>query len=97
MAKKGTLFGRPREEVIKRPGAFSAKAKRAHMSTSEYADKVLKKGNRASAETRKQAGLAKAFETMREKKLAKKSTKSSPSATDRDIAQGYKKVPWPAD
>jgi len=96
-AKKGTLFGKPREEVVKHPGAFSAKAKRAHMSTDEYANKVLKEGSRASAETKKQAALAKAFKTMREKKLAKKSTKSSPPATDQELAQGYKKISWPKD
>ena len=28
MAKKGTLFGKPRGEIIKHPGAFKAKAKK---------------------------------------------------------------------
>ena len=32
-----TLFGKPRSEVIKHPGAFSAKAKAAGKSTSEFA------------------------------------------------------------
>ena len=39
-------------------GQFSAKAKRAGMSTSAYASKVLKKGSKASAATKKQAVLA---------------------------------------
>jgi hypothetical protein len=66
--RKGKLFGRPRSSVIKRPGAFKAKARRAGMSTSAYSRKVLKKGSRASARTRKQAALAKAFSTMRKRR-----------------------------
>jgi hypothetical protein len=49
-------------------GAFGAKAKRAHMSTSAYATKVLKKNSRASAKTKRQARLAKTFAKMRRKK-----------------------------
>lgn len=67
-AKKGTLFGKPRGEVVKHPGAFSAKAKKSGMSTSSYATKVTSKGSTASPQTKKQAGLAKAFATMRAKK-----------------------------
>lgn len=70
--KKGTLFGKPRGEVIKRPGAFKAKAGAAGESTAEYADKVLAPGSKASSRTKKQAALAKAFRTMRGKKKAKK-------------------------
>lgn len=70
--RKGKLFGRPRSQVVKRPGAFKAKAKRAGMSTSAYANKVLKKGSRASARTKRQASLAKAFKTMRKGKRRKK-------------------------
>ena len=61
----GKLFGKPRESVIKHPGAFSAKAAKAGMSTAAYAAKVLKEGSKASPETRKQAGLSRAFQTMR--------------------------------
>lgn len=68
MAKKGTLFGKPRGEVVKRPGAFSAKAKRSGMSTGMYAAKVTSKDSKASSRTKRQAGLAKAFATMRAKK-----------------------------
>ena len=39
-------------------GAFSAKAKKAGMSTAAYASKVLKKGSTASAATKKQANFA---------------------------------------
>jgi hypothetical protein len=64
----GTLFGKPRSEVIKHPGAFKAKAEHAGMSTGAFAAKVTKPGSKASAQTKKQAGLAKAFSTMRAKK-----------------------------
>ena len=63
-----TLFGKPRKSVIKHPGAFSAKAKAAGMSTAEYERKVLAKGSKAGTVTRKQAALAKAFATMRAEK-----------------------------
>jgi len=39
-------------------GKFSAKAKRAGMSVQAYARKVLKKGSKASAATKKQANFA---------------------------------------
>lgn len=56
------------QKAVKRPGAFAAKAKRAGMSTSKYASKVLKKGSRASTRTKRQAALAKTFAKMRRKK-----------------------------
>ena len=65
MAKKGTLFGKPRGSVIKHPGAFKAKAKAAGMSTSAFASKVTKPGSKASTQTKKQANLAKTFAKMR--------------------------------
>ncbi len=40
-------------------GQFSAKAKRAGLTTSAYASKVLKKGSKASTRTKRQAVLAK--------------------------------------
>ncbi len=43
---------------IKRPGAFTQKAKAAGMSVSAYATKVLKPGSKASALTKKQANFA---------------------------------------
>lgn len=54
--------------AIKHPGAFKAKAKAAHMSTSAYASKVTKKGSHASATTKRQANLAKTLGKMRRKK-----------------------------
>lgn len=54
--------------AIKRPGAFSAKAKKAGMSTSAYASSVLKEGTKASTRTKKQAVLAKTLSGMRKKK-----------------------------
>lgn len=65
---KGTLFGKPRSEVVKRPGAFSEKAHKAGMSTGAYANKVLKEGSHASTRTKRQASLAKSFAKMRSKK-----------------------------
>jgi len=64
----GTLFGKPRSKVIKRPGAFKAKAKAAGMSTSAYARKVLKKGSGASTRTKRQAALANVFAKWRKRK-----------------------------
>jgi hypothetical protein len=58
----GTLFGKPRDQVIKRPGALTAKAKKAGVSVSQYCA-TPRKGR-----TGKQCGLAKAFSTMRSKK-----------------------------
>ena len=45
--------------AIKRPGAFTKKAKAAGMSVSEYANKVTKAGSKASTQTKRQAALAK--------------------------------------
>lgn len=64
----GTLFGKPKSQVVKHPGAFSAKAKAAGMTTSQYASKVLKKGSTASTQTKRQANLARTFSKMRDKK-----------------------------
>lgn len=70
MAKKKRWIQSAKKSMKRRgtEGAFSAKAKRAGMSTSAYANKVLKNKSRYSATTRKQAGLAKAFKTARKGK-----------------------------
>ncbi len=47
------------QKAIKRPGAFKAKAKKAGMSVSTYANKVTKKGSKVSTRTKRQANLAK--------------------------------------
>ena len=51
--------------AIKHPGAFRKKAKKAGMSTSAYAKKVLQKGSKASSRTKKQARLAKTLSGLR--------------------------------
>jgi hypothetical protein len=68
MAKKGTLFGKPRGDVIKNPGAFTRKAKAAGKSTSAMASAVKKNPGNYSTSTRKQAALDRAFQTMRNRK-----------------------------
>lgn len=45
--------------AIKRPGAFTAKAKAAGMSPASYQKKVLAKGSGASTRTKRQAALRK--------------------------------------
>lgn len=61
------LFGKPKSQVVKRPGAFRAKAQGAGMSTSAYASKVLKPGSKADTRTKRQAALAKTFAKIRPK------------------------------
>ena len=55
---------------IKRPGAFRKKAKKAKMSTSEYADKVLKSNSESSLRTKKQASISKTLSRLRNKRGA---------------------------
>ena len=50
--------------AIKRPGAFTKKAKAAGMSVGKYANKVLKKGSDASTITKRQANLAKTLRSF---------------------------------
>ena len=57
--------------AIKRPGAFTRKAKAAGMSVSSYATKVLKKGSKASTRTKKQAALAKTLKKMSRRRRKK--------------------------
>ena len=54
--------------AIKRPGAFRKKAKKAGMSTSAYASKVLSQGSKASTRTKSQASLAQTLSKMRGKR-----------------------------
>jgi hypothetical protein len=63
MYKKGTIFGKPKSEVVKHPGVFSAAASRAGKTTHEYAEE--EKG--ASGKLGKRARLALTFEGMRKK------------------------------
>ncbi len=66
--KKGTLFGKPRGQVVKHPGAFTRKAKAAGESTSDFASTVKSSPGKYSSQTRKQASLDRAFETMRSRR-----------------------------
>ena len=50
--------------AVKRPGAFTAKAKKNGMYEQAYARKVLRKGSRASKLTKQQARLAQTFKKM---------------------------------
>lgn len=68
---KATLFGKPKSKVIKHPGAFSAKAKKAGMSTGEMADKVTAPGSKESAATKKQAVLADNLMNIARKRMMK--------------------------
>jgi hypothetical protein len=56
--------GKWMQSAVKRPGAFRAKADRAGMSTSAYADKVSHTPH-ASTRTKRQAALAKTFSKYR--------------------------------
>lgn len=56
------------QKAIKRPGAFTAKAKKAGMSVQEYAAKVLRKGSRASTRTKRQAVLARTLKKLGRRK-----------------------------
>lgn len=56
---KGTLFGKPKGDVIKRPGAFKKKAQAAGQSTSDFIQQVMAPGSRADTRTKRQAALAK--------------------------------------
>lgn len=54
--------------AIKRPGAFTAKAKKAGMTVAQYRAKVLANPSRYSKQTVKQAQLAKTLGKMRKKR-----------------------------
>ena len=63
MAKKKWMQG-----LHLRKGAFTAKAKRAHMSTAKFTTKVLGKKSKASPRTKRQANLARTFSRARRHK-----------------------------
>jgi len=52
-------------KAIKRPGAFTKKAKKAGMSVVKYASKVLGKKSKVSTRTKRQANLAKTLRKLR--------------------------------
>jgi hypothetical protein len=53
--------------AIKRPGAFTKKAKAAGKSVAGYAKSVHKEGSKASTRTKRQAALAQTLSKMRKK------------------------------
>jgi len=55
------------QKAIKRPGAFTAKAKKRGMTTKEFSAKVLKNPKRYDTRTVKQAQLAKTLRKMKKK------------------------------
>lgn len=59
-AKKNWIQG-----AIKKPGSFSKQAKKAKMSTSAFATKVLKPNSKASPTTKRRARLAKTLTKMK--------------------------------
>lgn len=60
------------KRAIKRPGAFTAKAKSAGMSVAAFAKKVLKKGSRASTRTKRQASLARTLRKLGRRRKTRK-------------------------
>jgi hypothetical protein len=58
------------EGAIKKPGAFSAQAEKAGMSTAEFAKEVISNPDDYSEKTVKRANLAKTLAGLRKKKKA---------------------------
>lgn len=56
------------QKAIRRKGALRAKAATAGMSTTAYVAQALKKGSTVSAQTKKQANLAKTLAKLRKKR-----------------------------
>lgn len=59
--KKGTLFGKPKSQVVKHPGAFRRAAQAHGESTHEYAEQE----KHAKGKVGRRARLALTFEGMR--------------------------------
>jgi hypothetical protein len=67
-AKKGMKMkkgGKWIQKAIKKPGSFTAQAKKAGMSTSAFRDKVLSNKEKFSSTTVKRANLAKTLSKMK--------------------------------
>lgn len=60
------------QSAVKHPGAFTAQAKKAGMSVQGYANKVLKKGSKASTKTKQRARFAKTMKKNAKKWSGKK-------------------------
>ena len=65
--RKSKSKGRWMQGAVKRPGAFTAKAKEAGMGVQEYARHVLSGKTHASTRTKRQANLARTFNRYRPK------------------------------
>lgn len=61
----GRKGGKWIQGAIKRPGAFTRKARAAGESVQQYANQVTKPGSKASTRTKRQANLAKTLGKMR--------------------------------
>lgn len=59
------------QDAIKRPGAFTAKAKKAGKTVPQYAKQVLKAGSGADTRTKRQAALARTLSKMSKRKGGK--------------------------
>jgi len=66
--KKGKSKSNWIQGAIKKPGAFSAQANKAGMSTAEFANEVTANPGDYSSKTVKRAQLAKTLAGMRKKK-----------------------------
>lgn len=66
--KKGTLFGKPRKDVVRHPGSLTAAAKKK----GESIGSLCASGKARHGKLAKKCALAKAFKTMRGKKRAKR-------------------------
>ena len=53
------------QKAIKKPGAFTAQAKRKKMTVAQFANEVLKKGSKYSEKTKKRARLAKTLRKLK--------------------------------
>jgi len=56
------------QSAIKRPGAFTAKAKRAGVSVAKYAQAVLSGTVKADTTTKRQAALARTLSRLRRRR-----------------------------
>jgi len=56
------------QKAIKRPGAFTRKAKKRNMSVAQFASAVSKNPTKYSSTTRRQAALAKTLRKISKKK-----------------------------
>jgi len=68
MAKKKASKKLDIAKAVKRPGAFTAKAKAAGKSVAKFANDVLKPGSKASKLTKQQARFAKTLRKITRKK-----------------------------